>query len=540
MALPLLLALQTAPSFDLQSIVLEGDVVPGVGAVTRIDNITIQNGGAWFVEVDTDAVNTDADSALLTNGGLPVLQEGQPLAEPVGTTLDSFDSIQLDDLGRTSFNHFLDGAVTNSDDSAIYSGDAVLVREGDLAPSSFSAGSTYAGFFETKRSGGDFVLALVTVDDPLLSTGLDRAILRFEVDANDTVLGVDSVSQTGDVLPGQTEPIDDMVTNPHSLAMNRAGAVIYVANLEGDTATDHAVVVGGAVVAQEGQPSPIPGRNWEFLSSSRVDLNNDGLFVYSGNLDGDSSDDNAIFLGTQLIAREGDPVPGGIAPGSTITSLGSGPVLINDAGEVLYFASWGSGTGALFLNDTPLVVQGVTQVGGQTINQLRGVQDGYAMSRSGGYILFEGIFTNGDEGAFLLTREGSTVSLPGCSSLNPATLAATGVPTIGAPLPLTASGSSFSLAAGVLAISGSALTPILLPCGTVLPGLGEVYVDPGPGLLTVTLPTYTGSPVSVNLTIPNKPSLVGASAYAQAVFVDLSTPIPSTELSGGLRLDIGG
>lgn len=539
LSLPWLLALQTTPTFEAEALVLEGDAITGVGAVTRIDNITVQNGGQWFVEADTDEPNTDADQVLLSGGAL-VLQESQALLEPNGTTLDSFDSIQLDDLGRTSFNHFLDGAVTSSDDSGIFSGDTLLIRESDPAPPFFSPLATYAGFFETKRSGGDHILVLATIDDPLLSTGLDRGIIRLEVDANDNILATESIVKTGDLLSGQTELVDDVLTNPHSLAMNRAGDVIYVANLEGDTTLDHAVVVFGVVVAQEGFPSPIPGRNWELLSSAKVDLNNAGQFAFSGNLDGDTANDNIIFSSNGVVAREGDEPPGGVAPGEAFTSFGSGPVLINDRGEVLWFGTWGSGTGALFLDETPLLVQGTSQVNGQTVTQLRGIQDGYTMSTSGGYVLVEAILADGTEGAFLLTRNAGSQVLPDCSGTNPATLVASAPPSLGTTIDLLAGDSTYPLAVGVVTLSAGVLTPALLPCGTPLPGLGEVFVDPGPGLLLLNLPTFSGTPVSTSITIPNQPTLAGVRLYGQAAFVDVSVPIPSLELSDGLLLELGG
>jgi hypothetical protein len=73
----------------------------------------------------------------------------------------------------------------------------------------------------------------------------------------------------------------------------------------------------------------------------------------------------------------------------------------------------------------------------------------------------------------------------------------------------------------------------------VVPGLGEVFVNPGPGLLTVNLPVYSGAPVSTLLNTPANGGLVGVSVYAQAAFVLLGGPLPSLELSDGLRIQFG-
>ena len=136
-ALALSLSSTVAAAQQITPLVLEGDAVIGVGNVTSIDNLAIHSAGDWYVEVDTDHANTDADGALLGPGGL-VYREGQALPLPVGATLNSFDGVSLNASGHGGFNHFLSGTAGANDDSGVYWDDHLLVQEGML--------STAAGF----------------------------------------------------------------------------------------------------------------------------------------------------------------------------------------------------------------------------------------------------------------------------------------------------------------------------------------------------------------------------------------------------------
>ena len=69
-ALSLILAgrISAGTPFPITTLVLEGDQVSGVGLVTRIDTLAVNDLGDWLVEADTDFSDTDADTVLLRNG----------------------------------------------------------------------------------------------------------------------------------------------------------------------------------------------------------------------------------------------------------------------------------------------------------------------------------------------------------------------------------------------------------------------------------------------------------------------------------------
>jgi hypothetical protein len=104
------------------------------------------------------------------------------------------------------------------------------------------------------------------------------------------------------------------------------------------------------------------------------------------------------------VVQEGDALPA-IAP-FQITSIGtSSPVLIDAAGDVVWWGQWNdpdtSRDSGWFRNGELIVQEGVTTVGGVVLQALSSVTDGAALSPSG-VLLFEGTLTGGIDGAFLV------------------------------------------------------------------------------------------------------------------------------------------
>ncbi|KAA3611737.1 MAG: hypothetical protein DWQ01_06550 [Planctomycetota bacterium] len=393
-----------AQGTSIQPLIQEGDSVAGVGLVTRIDNMALNAAGQWLVEADTDNPDTNADSVVLNSSGL-LLQEGQSLSAPAGATLDSFDALTLNNLGESGWNFFLDGTSGFNDDSGIYFNTTLVIQESNLSTAAgFSPGTTYIGFFETKINDSRKVLVMASVDDPAISSSVDRALVILDLDVAGNLLGETVFAKEGDVLPGQSDFVADFETNPHNFAFNNNGDLMFIADLDGNTAVDHAIYVNMALIAQEGSPSPVAGRNWELLSSKPVALNNLGGTAFRGNLDGDTSTDEIIIANGSKLVQEGDSLPD-ISP-FVFTSFGSGPLWISDSGDVLWYGDWDDpntdvDTG-LFLNDRLIVQEGVSSVGGVLIDSLRGIQDGYFLSMDGDDVMFEAVLDNGVEGAYLL------------------------------------------------------------------------------------------------------------------------------------------
>jgi hypothetical protein len=193
------------------------------------------------------------------------------------------------------------------------------------------------------------------------------------------------------------------------VALNDDGDAMYFADLDGDSTTDDTIWINSTLIAQEEGPSPIGGRTWATLSSPELDLNNKGEYVFSGSLNGDSASNLLIDKKGTKFKQEGDSVTTDNGTFS-LTSFGSGPILIDDFGNVLWYGDWDDAntdedTG-LFLNDLLLVQEGVTSVStgraSHVVDTVRGITEGYDMSDSGEWIILRADFVGSLDAAVVI------------------------------------------------------------------------------------------------------------------------------------------
>jgi hypothetical protein len=399
------------------TLVIEGDEIAGIGVVTTIDNMTINGSGAWFVELDTNFSDTDADSLILGAAGA-IFREGQPLASPAGALLDSFDSMSVNEDGVLSTNWFLDNTGGTSNDSGVFASGELVLQESELGTAPpFTPETPFIGFFETKVNDAGQVLILGSIDDPLVASTVDRVLAIYE--QTDPIAGTWSatgiVAIEGQVLPGQTEAVADIQTDANEFAFNDNGDVAWFVDLAGDTAVDTALYLNDTLLFQEGSPSPVTDRAWGPLTTVGVDLNNQGQWIARGQLAGDAATNLIIVAGDQVIAQEGDPVPG--QPEFALTNLGTN-VQIDDLGRTLWWGEWSAGptlaNSGLFLDGQPLVVEGVTVIDGLLVEKLYGGGDNFELSDNGKHLIFEADLEGGLNGAFHLELE-----VPGCTDGEP-------------------------------------------------------------------------------------------------------------------------
>ncbi len=396
-------------------VVVEGDAVAGVGAVTRIDTLAVNNAGDWLVEADTDHADTDADAVLLAGGAL-ALREGDPLDGPPGIALGGFDSVTLNDAGQSGFNFFLDGSTGSSDDSSVHAyldtaaaplaGTVLVAQESEAAPG-LTPGTPLIGFFDVKINDLEQLLVTASVDDPAIASSVDRALYLWTSDATDGgIAGSTLIAAEGDVLPGQAAALTDFGTGPHETALSDAGEVLFAVDITGGLDAIYHWDGSFTEIAQEGDASPVAGRSWDGLTSTSLDLAGSGGHAFRGSLDGDPATDSILVQDGAKLVQEGD-TSAAIGGVFTFTSFGTGPVFINDSGGVLWYGDWDDpdtdvDTG-LFLGATLLVQEGVTEVPGfGIVDTLRGITDGYQMSDNGRFVIFEAVLEDGREGAFLL------------------------------------------------------------------------------------------------------------------------------------------
>ena len=411
-------------------VVKEGDVVAGVGTIPSgfgaSDNFAVNNNGDWIVESDTNNADTEADGVLLSgtgHGGFALYQrEGAALTGPTGASLDSWDSIRINNSGNASFNNFLNGTSGTNNDSGVYYNSDLVIQESTMATApGLSANTPYIGWFETHINDSNDILMIASVDDPAIASTVDRAIVKVNaLSLTETLYG-----KEGDqILPGRF--VTDFATGPHDSAFNNNGYALLSADIDGATTDDGLVVYTNgtttSILAREGQPSAVAGRLWGSVFDASLDVNANGNWVMIGDIDGATTDDSMIVRnGTDVIAREGSSLAS-IGGTFTFTTFGTGAVLIDANADVVWFGDWNDpdttkDTG-IFMNDQLIVQEGVTTVGGITLLSISAVQDNLAMSDDGRWIMFEGVLANGLDGAFIIeVPEPATLALVAAGGL---------------------------------------------------------------------------------------------------------------------------
>jgi hypothetical protein len=358
------------------------------------------------VEADSNNGDTDTDQVLIKNGTL-FLREGDGLVSPSGATIDSFDSINLNNAGNSGWNFFLNSGLPSSEDSGVYFNTSLLIQESNVSTApEFTPGTPYIGFFDVKMNDMNRVLIVASVDDPDIDSSVDRALVLLTLDGSGNLLSESVLFKENDLLPGQTEIVDDFGTGPHESDFNERSQVLFFANLAGDTSADGAIYLDSTLLAQEGAPSPVAGRLYQFLSSRGRALNNRGQVFFKANLDGATADDEILVFNGAVFMREGGS-PAAIAPFAlTSFGTGSGPVDVDDMGNKLWYGDWNDpdtdrDTG-LFLNEQLIVQEGVSTVGGVVIDTISSGSDAFELSDNGQWVIFEATLDDGTNGAYIM------------------------------------------------------------------------------------------------------------------------------------------
>lgn len=408
LAAPALLLVLSVPAAAQTFTVLvkDGDAIGGLGNLTAIDGLSVNSNGSWLVELNTDGP-LDFDQVVVRDGSV-LLSEGVAVGGGPAT-VSSFGPGVLGDGGDVVWNLFLDNTGSGSSDSGIFSGADLVLQEGTFSGAAgFSPGTPYIGFFGARANGLGDGLVLASVDDPSIPSTVDRALVAFDVGPGGTLLGETVIVKEGDApasLGGDS--ITDFETGPHAWDWNDLGTVLYVADLTGASATNAALMLDTAVVAREGSPSPLAGRNYELLTSRPCSLNASGSILFRANLDGDSASDEVLILDGAVVAQEGDLVAGAFGSFALENFGTSSPVLLSDAGDVCTYVNWAdpdtTRDAGILYNGQLLVQEGATLVGGLLVEDLGGgVQETLSMSRDGRFVLFECKLAGGIDAAVLV------------------------------------------------------------------------------------------------------------------------------------------
>lgn len=123
------------------------------------------------------------------------------------------------------------------------------------------------------------------------------------------------------------------------------------------------------LVAREGQPAPVPGRTWGRFEDPRVDQEK-GHWTLAARLDASDPATAPVIVRDGMAFRQaGESLPA-IAPWK-LTGFGDGPAIVDQQGRVLWYGSFDhpdpGRDEALFLDETPLIREGITFLAGERV-----------------------------------------------------------------------------------------------------------------------------------------------------------------------------
>ena len=332
-------------------------------AVTNLSSTSVvandAGGWAFFARGDYGGGGGDDDYFYLGNptsaGPTRVLRDERAIAGYNQDQLGVF--FDMTDAGTLVY-----GATDTAGDQAIFRGDNLLVREGT---------TTIDGLPVT---GGLFVVAGSDSGPVTFLAELDGGRTLVQRDADGTFDRLLYPGQPGTQIGTGGEDV-----NPSNFAVQGTRAA---ANANGDwlaevrvgtTTSDNVWICGdgdgnatplttaGGGIVREDRPLPPEaggraGDSWDTWSFGGAAINDSGLVLLAGRLNGDNASDDVLLYDGEVVLREGDAFAGGTLQGfADATALnGDGDWL-----TVWDVARPGGGTDtALILNGEPIVVTG--------------------------------------------------------------------------------------------------------------------------------------------------------------------------------------
>lgn len=411
---------------SITPLILEGDPIAGVGLVTGLQGIAITDSGTWLAEVDTDNADTTIDVVLLRNGVI-LQREGSPVPAPPGALHNEFSSRSLRNDGTAAHIWALSNTPGGTTDNvALYVGPTLVLSKGSAPLASlWGAGTIHNGLSWANLSTTNQILLRGFVTDPTTtSISSDWFASILTLDSSYAPVSEVVLARAGEILPGQSFAVDTVGSGQDAGCIGAGGRAIYRVSLfNAPSGTDSACYLwdgaNNVLIANEGTPAPVAGRNWGSLISPEFALNDLGDWVLKDNLDSTVTTTQEIIVrNAAKFVQEGDPVPG--LPAFTLTTFGNAPVSLTADGKVLWYGTWNDpvttvDTG-IFLDQTLLVQEGVTPVMGATFDALGNMQvsatagqnGSMYVSPSGRFVIFTGRVGGSvnKRGIFLLDRGG--------------------------------------------------------------------------------------------------------------------------------------
>lgn len=518
-----------------QLLVQDGSTIIGMGSLTQILYVQVLDSGTWVAQVDTNFSDTTRDGALLRSGFV-TLREGSPLFSPANTTLDDWDSTNMSQTGHLAMA--MRASVSGSSREALYWNTVPIALLNTVLTSPLvGSGTTWQTFDICKINSNNEVYVIGDVANPNVAGAREATLCKFTMDAVGNILATEVLYTKGQFIDVLETTVNDLPTTENALAVNDRGDFLTL--VSGTGAVNAFLINGTTIVAQEGTPSPVPGRNWRpnggLVNQPRLSINQKGEYLFAGALEG-SGGTYLIVKNGEKFAQAGDVYPS-FSTGALINGTASGLYLSN-RGDVFWRADSANNNDDAYLrNFTPIIQANSTVFNGDLVTAVEQTDTAYSVSPNGRFFAGRVDLQAAGE-AVLFVDFGLIEDIPGCLG-NDATLDVTD------GLALPGSSMTFEMDLGQ---SVGAL-PILLfssrpsrpgsECG-VPTAYGELLISNSNRVGRVVLPAWNLTPSTITLNIPADPSLVNRTFYAQGLFRDPpGSSAPDFALTNGLRFVFG-
>lgn len=513
------------------ALIKEGDTLVGIGAVDTFENVLVNDRGTWIAHVRSTFPDVTREEVLLRSGFV-TLREGSGLFAPSGALLGAFHSLAVNDAGHLALNVDLQG-VPAANNSGLFWNTLVLLQKGTPIGLPGLDTRIWTGFGTVRMNGANTMLALAKTREAAGTGAGDDALVRLSVGATGELLSREVLLRKGDaVAAAGGDTLASFAPAEHALALNERGEHLELVKL---TLTGWAWLRNAdTVLAQDAFPSPLPGVVWRTLQNvPRCALNDFGDIVYTGALDTADNRDVIVKNGA-IFVRKGDVLPA-LAP-AAVGDTSPTPLVLTNGGDLFWFTKTDAESDAALLRNREVVLRrGITRVGGELVSAISAVDGAFAVSPDGRFLIAR--VTLGEQDALVWADFGLVVPVPGCAGNAGRLTLASGQARAGQHL-------EFALDAGqapgvrpFLAFSSRAARPSS-SCGLPTP-FGELLLSPADRLAVFPLAPWTGSPVTLDVPIPNTAALIDAEFLAQGYFLDAGSATERVRLSDGLRIQLG-
>lgn len=288
----------------------EGDNLPWdasvpVGAYSTTDRVMeIDNNGHFALSHNSAGDTANDDYVVKYDGTWSVIaREGDAMPFPFQTeTYDSsVDTVNLLSDGTVTFSPNSEGTLDSATDDFLMKGTAYIAQEGITVPGGQQSTPAPYDSFDTSDYHWDY--------------NGNNWIAQGDTEGNTTeddivVLNGSVIVQEGFSLPGQVDVVDDFDLE---VFMGHAGD--YMVRGENNDGHDW-ILLNGVIIAETGDEVPGSGGTEHYDDASFSDtwftmqVNGLGDYVLGATTDNPDSEADAVlvFNGTEVIARQGDPV----------------------------------------------------------------------------------------------------------------------------------------------------------------------------------------------------------------------------------------